>query len=56
MPLHVMLRHRPAREVLAAIRQLAALPPPVDPWPTAWPYASPMHTPTVHLPLIGALS
>jgi len=25
MPLHVMLRHRPAREVLAAIRQLAAL-------------------------------
>lgn len=52
MPLHTLLRHCPARAVLALIRTraLEVPPPAVDPWPMAWP-ASPMHAPTVFLPL-----
>ncbi len=47
-----LLWTRPAVEVLNHIRhEMAEYPPPADPYPHAWPYASPMHIPTDFLPL-----
>jgi hypothetical protein len=48
-------RTTPAADVLMRLRREAppinAYPPPVDPYPNAWPYATPMHVPTAYLPV-----